>query len=267
MAETILEKIAKVLAKAERTDNEHEADAFFKHAQLLASRHSIDLARARSTIAKSEKREEPIQRTITVGAKGAMGNARMVSLFLEIARANDLKCNIAHNSTYVVAFGFPSDIEVTEALYANLVHQMVEGANAYLKSGAHKDDAVWCYRTGQFKPVNGRTARLNFYDSFTSRIGGRLSEAKREAEAAAKAADEDRQVELSSGTELVLAEKKAEVDAFYEKRSNARGSWRGGSRSTNSGSQSARNAGWAAGGNARMGSNTSLPAAKKAVRA
>lgn len=262
MSATILDKIAKVLAKAENTDNEHEADAFLAHAQRMATAHSIDMALARRHVAKAHKRETPVQRTITVGAPRALGNAKMVALFLTIARNNDLTCNIAHNSTYVVAYGFPSDIEVTEALYAHVVFQMVEAANAYLKSGAFRDEYVWDPRTRQFKTPSAKAARLSFYDAFTVRIGSRLAKAKDEAEAAAAATETDEA--FTGGTALVLADKRAEVADFYKANSTARGSWRG-NRRPQARSNSAAAAGDEAGAKARLSAVPTLPESRRSV--
>ena len=38
---------------------------------------------------------------------------------------------VAHNSTYVTAFGFPSDIEMTERIYEAVLPQMVRDWIAY----------------------------------------------------------------------------------------------------------------------------------------
>lgn len=262
---TILEKIAKVLAKAENTDNEHEADAFLAHAQFLASKHSIDLAQARRHVAKSQQRETPTMRTIDIGAPRAVGNAKMVSLFLTIGRANDVKCNIAHNSTYVVAFGFPSDIEVAEALYAHLVPQMVQAANAYLKTGAFRDEVVYDRRNHEFRAPSARAARLSFYDAFISRIADRLAEAKAKAEQAFDTEVEGETTETSTSSALVLAEKKAEIEEFYSAKSTARGSWRGNRRSASTVSSSATSAGFAAGDRARLTATPTLPGGRQAL--
>lgn len=263
----VMDTIAKLLAQAEGTDNEHEADAFLAEAQRRATVYSIDLAVARQHTAKRQQRETPIQRTITIGARGKMGNTKLVQLFLAAARANDVTCNIAHNNTYVIAFGFPADIEVAEAIYAHVSYQMVEAANAYLKTDDFREDAYWCERTWTWKQVSARTARLSFYESFIERIGSRLMEAKLSAEAAAIAdeADETNEVPEASGTALVLADKKAEVKDFYTHHSEARGSWRGGRRTTAAGSTAARTAGRQAGDAARLTAVPTLPHGKTAI--
>ena len=59
------------------------------------------------------------------GESGKRGLRTYVQLFLAIGRANNLTCDIARDSTRVYAYGFESDIEAVEALYASLVVQMV----------------------------------------------------------------------------------------------------------------------------------------------
>lgn len=137
---TLLDKISKVLHQAENASTEEEADAYFKRAQMLATRYSIDLAVARQHTAKKHKREEPEHRSFTVGRARKRGNVQMVNLFHAIASNNDVRINIAHDSTTVYPFGFGSDLDVCEALFAHLSIQMVSEANRFLKSGAHLDD-------------------------------------------------------------------------------------------------------------------------------
>jgi hypothetical protein len=285
-----LELIANLLRKAERTDNEHEAEAFMSRAQTLASRHSIDLAIARAHTAKAEKREEVEEQSVVIGTKGKRGLAQYVRLFLNICEVNDIRCLIAHDSTVVYAMGFPSDIEMVKTLYGSLVVQMVQAGEAYLKSGEYKKDTV--YVPGRFKrttrnywggwneewvdgcekPVDGRVARRSFYEGFTTQITARLREAK------ALAVEEAQQehTEVSSVVEngqaltsmaLVLREKKAEIDSFYGERSKrARGSWKGG-RGASGGSHAARGAGREAGRSARLSGQGSLPAGRSRISA
>lgn len=277
----ILDKIAKVLAQAERTDNEHEAEAFLKQAQHLSTRYSIDLAIAREHIAKAEQREQPTTRRVPVGQRGKQGNRYMVRLFLAIAQNNDLVCDIAHNSTAVIPYGMPSDIDVTEALFAHLSIQMVESANAFLKTGEHRKETVqrwrryrlyvswgehWDYRRDEAYtwsqeyvavPIDGRTARANFYDAFIVRINQRLREARAEVR-------EEIEAE-STGTDLVLVRKADEVNGFYKQNSDAKGSWKGARQSVSAHSMAAAGAGLKAGTRARIGSQGAVGGGKKAL--
>src|SRR5271166_2543988 len=138
----MLARIAALLRQAEGTDNHHEADAFMSAAQRLATAASIDLAVARSHA------QAPTQRTITIGSAGTRGLRTYVQLFVVIAAANDVRCDVATNSTFVYAYGFGEDIDATHALYASLVVQMVRASDSYLASGAHR-------------PTPTITARLN----------------------------------------------------------------------------------------------------------
>lgn len=281
-----LDLIAKLLRQAEGTTHEAEASAFMERAQTLATRHSIDLAMARSHTAKAEKREEIEERTVVLGERGQNGLAKYVDLFNRIAQANDCRILVAADSTRVYVHGFPSDIEVVETLYASLVYQMVAAANAYLATGEYKSEKVWVegrwkktgardyygYREeefvpGHYKPVHGKTARASFYSGFTGRIGTRLRLAKMAAEQEAVKADEQAReaavaapedaTNLPVSTALVLQEKKAEVDAHMAeyKRTHKIGTWRGGSR-TSAHSSSASGAGSRAANSANIGGGT-----------
>lgn len=282
MSDTNLDLIAALLRKAEGTDNEHEAEAFMTRAQTLATRNSIDLAVARAHTARKEAREEVEEQVVTIGQRGKQGLSLYVNLFLAVARANDIQCLIASNSTRVFAIGFPSDIEVAQAIYSSLLVQMVQAGDAYVKSGAYKGQTTqrkvrvedawgYSYTTWQTRPVDARIARRSFYDGFTQRVGLRLLEAKMEAVEAAESEDVLQQAtetnpQALTTTALVLREKKAEVDVFYAKRSKGAGTYKGGRNNTGSSSH-ARKAGDAAGSSARLAGQHSLPAGRSRISA
>ena len=126
----MLARIAALLRQAEGTDNQHEADAFMAAAQRLATATSIDLAVARAHSDKRTKAQTPVQRTITIGNAGARGLRTYVQLFTAIAHANDVKCDVASNSTFVYAYGFAEDIDATyeelRSLGAGIVEPLEE---------------------------------------------------------------------------------------------------------------------------------------------
>ena len=292
----MIEKIAKLLALAESTKNEAEAAAYMEKAQTLATLNAIDLAKARSLDPAKKKSSVPVQRRITLGEHGTRGLNTYVELFDGIGRANDVKCTIAHNSTYINAFGFPEDIDATETLFRSLLVQMVTASQEYRKTGEWKKDTVYrpseyvnydrnnkrcgayravreVYIPGGYRPVTWLTARLEFQEAYASRISSRLRDAKYKAEAEAKAADaaaaalipvaDNGAATTAPGTELVLKAKREEVDLFYNQKSTARRTWKGGYASR--GASTSRAAGGAAASNARLSSQGTLGGSKRAL--
>lgn len=239
----MLARIAALLRQAENTDNPHEAEAFMSAAQRLATTTSIDLAVARAHSKERSPAQVPVQRTITIGEAGSKGLRTYVQLFVAIAVANDVKCDVASNSTFVYAYGFAEDIDATHALYASLVVQMVKASDAYIATGEHR-------------PTPTITARLNFHLAFGARIGQRLAEAREEARAAATGRDQQ------PGTAIALRNKDVELKSFYREASKARGTWRATSASAGY-SSAARRAGDRAGRRARLGPSTELAGARR----
>jgi hypothetical protein len=169
-----------------------------------------------------------------------------VQLFVLIASANDIRCDIASNSTFVYAYGFAEDIDATHALYASLVVQMVRASDSYITSGAHR-------------PTPTITARLNFQLAFGARVGHRLTEAREQTQREAK---KDRR--RPPGTAIALRNKEIELRDYYRTASKARGSWQA-SRASAGYSSAARRAGDRAGKRARLGSGPELSGARSAL--
>ncbi|KZS58953.1 DUF2786 domain-containing protein [Mycobacterium ostraviense] len=239
----MLARIAALLRQAEGTDNPHEADAFMSAAQRLATAASIDLAVARAHAVNRSPAQAPTQRTITIGTAGTRGLRTYVQLFVLIAAANDVRCDIASNSTFVYAYGFSEDIDASHALYASLVVQMVRASDTYLASGTHR-------------PTPTITARLNFQLAFGVRVGQRLAEAREQAR---QEVTKDRG--RAPRTVLALRDKEIELRDHYRSASKARGTWRA-SRATAGYSSAARQAGDRAGRRARLGNSPELPGAR-----
>ncbi len=240
----MLARIAALLRQAEGTDNAHEAEAFMTAAQRLATATSIDLAVARSHSVKREAAQAPTQRTITIGEAGTRGLRTYVQLFSGIAHANDVRCDVASNSSFVYAYGFAEDIDASHALYASLVVQMVRACDGYLATGAHR-------------PTPTITARLNFQLAFGARVAQRLAEAREQARAEAT-----RDRVRAPGTAIALRNKEIELRDHYRSESRARGTWRATSASAGY-SSAARRAGDRAGRQARLGGSPELPGARR----
>lgn len=210
-----LDTISKVLANAEdQTLTEEERELFFQKAAKLASAIGIDLAIARAHKIKKEKREEPEKRSFKVGSYGAKNNGYMVELFTRIAEPHDVSCMIGHGNVWVFGYGFPSDLDIVNALYGVAVIHMVNSATEALKRGVHKD-------ASGLSTVDGRIWRAEFYEGFIARLSSRLWQAHHEAKKAVEGTD-------STGVELVLRDKRQEVKEFLDKENEHRrhiGSW------------------------------------------
>ncbi len=262
----VLTRIGGLLRQAESTDNEHEAEAFLAAAQRLATRSSIDLAVARAHITGRERRAVPVQRIIAIGEPGKRGLRTYVQLFVAIAAANDVRCDVARTSTQVYAYGFDTDIDTCEALYTSLLVQMVRTADVYIKSGGYRsatvEKVVVERRLGRNvrrrvrAPVAAVTARLNFQMAFAARVGRRLAEVKADVEAQVRA-----EPTAAPGTAVALRDKELELSGFYDRTSEARGVWRGPQESAGY-SPDARRAGDRAGRDARLGASPELGAAR-----
>lgn len=216
-ADRLVDKVGKLLAQAEGTDNEHEAAAFVERAQQLATEHAVDLERARARQRERQERgtQEPlVQQQVEIGEKGRRGNRHRVLLYSVVARPNDVLVNVARDSSYVLGFGHRSDLEVVERLWASLAVQMTVAAQRRLDAGEHRKAGV-----------AAQTWRLSFYDGWVQEVGSRLAQARERAVAAA--APPAAAPEGAPSAALVLRDKAERVQEFYAQASQARGAWRG----------------------------------------
>ena len=210
--ERVLDKIGKLLAQAESTDNEHEADAFVTRAQELATTYAVDLelARARQAVRRLKAADEAFeQRKLVIGERGKRGNRQLVVLYLVVAEPNDIMVNVANDSTFVLGFGYGADLDVVEQLWASLATQMASAAARRLRAGEHRQARVAAV-----------SWRLSFYEGWMHAVQERLAQARSRALTAHDAA------EPSTSGALVLREKAARVREFHDRASEARGSWR-----------------------------------------
>jgi hypothetical protein len=240
----LVDKVGKLLAQAEGTDNEHEAAAFVERAQALATSHAVDLelARARQRERHRRSAHEPlVQERVEIGVRGRRGNRHRVLLYAAVARVNDVLVNVAHDSTYVLGFGHRSDLDVVERLYASLAVQITAAAQRRLDAGEHR-------RVG----VPAQTWRLSFYDGWVEAVGQRLESARERAVAQAVAAA-PAPVGGAPSAALVLRAKEDRVRDFYAATSDARGAWRGAVTGRTARSRTAVAAGRADGARADLG--------------
>jgi hypothetical protein len=241
MSDRLVDRVGKLLAQAEGTDNEHEAAAFVERAQQLATEHAVDLelARARQRDRQHRGGGEPlVQERLAVGQRGQRGNRHRVLLYTVVASVNDVMVNVSHDSSYVLGFGHRSDLEVVERLWTSLAVQMAAAAQRRMDLGEHRAAGV-----------SGLSWRLSFYDGFIDAVGERLQRARESAIRQVRPAEQAGEPSAA----LVLREKSERVKTFYDTASDARGSWRGAWSGRTRSSRAARDSGRTDGARADLG--------------
>jgi hypothetical protein len=166
----MLAKVRALLAKAESTNFEEEANALTAKAQELMARHAIDHA----MIADREGAagETPSGGRFAVDDPYSHGKANLLSA---VARANRCRTVWYDSYGFSTVFGFAVDIDIVEVLYTSLLVQATRGMNA---AGSQRD-AGGRSRTRSF--------RQSFLFSFARRIGERLQAATEQASVDAEA--------------------------------------------------------------------------------
>ncbi|WP_194793098.1 DUF7168 domain-containing protein [Raineyella fluvialis] len=274
------ERIAAILRQAEATTHRAEAETFMSRAQELATRHAIDLALLQAHDLASggaaEAAELPEETAVVIGRPGQRWLRLYCTLFMAVARANDVEFLLARDSTRMYAHGMPSDIAMTVALYESLRAQMVASAARWMATGAWKHETTdrWDGRRVEEQPVHWSTAKTSFYEGFIVSIGERLAESRRRTEEAATRATRAARTGAGAGasgargtsaggpsgsevqsTAVVLAAKREQVRAFHEQvcdRLRPR-RWRGNDRGPSGWSEAGARAGREAGRRAAVG--------------
>lgn len=155
----LLTTVRALLAKAESTDYEAEAEALTAKAQELMVRHRIDQAVLSGTAGRAS---EPTTRTVAVPAPYATAKAWLLG---GIARANGCRALWSKQEGVATVVGFPDELAATEELFTSL---LVQASTAMQREGP-KRDARGRSRTVRF--------RRTFLVAFARRISQRLAEA------------------------------------------------------------------------------------------
>ena len=173
----VLPRVRALLAKAESTTFEPEAEALTTKAQELMARHRID--RALLDAGGRQPDEQPIGRRI--GVENPYADAKAV-LLGEVAHANGCRAVWSKHLGFTTVFGHRDELDGVEELFTSLLVQ----ATCALQRAGSKVDGVGRRRTTRY--------RRSFLIAFAMRIGERLRDAVRTT-------IED--ASISTGTELV----------------------------------------------------------------
>lgn len=184
----VLSLVRALLAKAESTTFEGEAEAFTAKAQELIARHAIDHAMLHHGV----RGDAPTARRVHLEDPYADAKS---SLLAVVARAN--RCETVYTPDYAFStlLGFEEDLDLVDLLFTSLLAQ---STNAMLAAGR---------RPGPSTDTRSRSFRQTFLLAFAARIGERLDAANAEAEEAARE-------ELGDSFLPVLASRAAQVEDF-----------------------------------------------------
>lgn len=190
LAPGVLAKVRALLAKAESTTFDAEAEALTAKAQELMTRHRID----RATVSSDGSGEKVVGRRVGldrpyVDAKSLLAGG--------IAHANGCRAVWSKEFGFITLFGYPDDLDGTETLFTSL---LVQASSALQREGS-KHYADGRSRTKSF--------RRSFLIAFAVRISQRLEEAADQTVEA---------VEVETGRSLLpaLASRVQEVEEMVE---------------------------------------------------
>ena len=157
---SVLEKVRALLAKAESTSFDAEAEAFTAKAQELMTRHRID--RAVLEASSGAGSDTASGRRLLVDDPYADAKAMLLQAICE---ANDGRAVWSKGLGFSTVFAFPDELDIIEDLFTSL---LVQATRALRREGT-KQDGAGRSRTKRF--------RRSFLVAFATRIGQRLAEA------------------------------------------------------------------------------------------
>lgn len=202
-------KIAALLAKADSTDSEPEAAAFYAKAQELMLRYSIDAQALREAQGRRGASEKPVlvkfeyssNDSNAFGKRHLMNQAAKASGVRMVNEANSRYSNVGRPGNSGVAsqwcslVGFKEDIELAKILYVNL---LVQGAR---------------FGSTDFKGLGMRSGKSRFMTGylvgFATRVGQRLAESKIQVESTGMALIVRRDDEVKDAVNELIGRTKA----------------------------------------------------------
>lgn len=152
-----LARVRALLAKAESTEFDEEADALTAKAQELITRYALDHLLARAT--RSDHGASPVVRRIWLDAPYVLPKAMLVN---EVAGANRCQSACSESLGFCTVVGDAGDLDAVELLTTSLLVQ----AEAAMRRYGRRADGSRTSRTRSF--------RRSFLIAYASRIGDRL---------------------------------------------------------------------------------------------
>lgn len=158
-----LARVRALLAKAESTPYDAEAESLSAKAQELISRHAIDKLLDDAGQREETGTERPVHaRRLWIDAPYVVAKALLIQA---VAAANRCSSVISESLGFSTVIGGPDDLDAVEMLATSL---LVQADAAMLRRGSS---------TGRWRASRTTSFRRSFLVSFATRIGERLNEA------------------------------------------------------------------------------------------
>ncbi|ULR54654.1 DUF2786 domain-containing protein [Streptomyces deccanensis] len=213
LPESLLIKVRSLLRKAENSGaTEEEARAYLDKATELMAKYGIEQAMLDDAVTEPER---PVDRIVDLYPPYVKEGRRLLARIGYEMRCRSVYPGGKDNRHRVHLFGFETDLQATEVLFASLRLQMLEGADRADRRHRPAGEDARAYK---------RSWMLGFIREVTARIAAAQQAARAAAEEEAGADEE----QLSGGRSvaLVLADRttvvQAQLDARYPKLSKAR---------------------------------------------
>lgn len=234
-------RIAKLFAQAadeEKNGNTDGGKLYATRAMELCQKYGVSVAEAHAEMNKEERRHTMVVRDITIGNKGAHG-LRMTTLLMGHVLQNLLgtKNDLRHDGTALVLYGTEDQADMAEQITESVLQQMEEALVVARKEHrkSTKPD-VFGYRE-KFSTASFKEGYMQSMLSLSRQVKkAREEEATVVDGVPVTGLDDDGSDDTvfhagsagvsTSSAEIAVRELGMEVQDFYKRRSNARGSFR-----------------------------------------
>jgi hypothetical protein len=159
-----LSRVRALLAKAESTEFDEEAEALSAKAQELISRYALDRLLVEADAGPEDRRV--VSRRIWIDAPYVMAKAQLIAA---VADANRCRCVVSENLGFATVVGEPRDLDSVELVSTSL---LVQASTAMQRHGRQVD---------QRGASRTRSFRTSFLIAYAARIRERLRAATEQA--------------------------------------------------------------------------------------
>lgn len=209
MEDVMLDKVAKLLNKAERASTQEEADAFFAKATELMQKYALSemMVQAR----RSGAQQEPIiEKTVKFTGSYAKAHLLLGHYVGQASKCRTVQSSGSKSTEILYLVGFESDVSRAETLIASLLIQAQRGVQRFGRT-------IPEYYTPFEKFRERRSYLVGFAEAVSDRMVKSERAATKEYVSERVAAGEDEQA-LNTSMSLAIRSRRDEVNDWMDNR-------------------------------------------------